>query len=135
MITIETTVSRDGAVISHHITEIPDANTRATKESSTTTGPFPGLPLRQQVYMAVESNPGVRAAVIALILGAEFDAEGKIVKNDQGHVVDSGKVNKDSVSQILTELKKDGLVANGVGEYNSWEWTVTDKIPPWEEQG
>jgi DNA-binding IscR family transcriptional regulator len=37
------------------------------------------------------------------------------VKNDQGQIVDTGKVSKEGVSQILSDLKKEGLVANGVG--------------------
>jgi hypothetical protein len=123
MIITTTVTESDGTVLAHHRTEIPAITTQAIEGPGSDAGLIPNLPLRQRVYLMVESSPGIRAAIIAIVLGD--------VKNDQGQLVDTGKVSKDGVSQILTDLKKEGLVANGLGEFNSWEWTVTDKVPPW----
>jgi hypothetical protein len=69
------------------------------------------MSLTEQIYWLVEANPGILAKAIPEVLKAS---------------------NKDSVSATLSELKKRGLVENGAGEFNSWQWTVTDEAPPWE---
>jgi hypothetical protein len=66
--------------------------------------------LAEQIYAIVQENPGIRAGALASAISAK----------------------KDSVSATLSELKSRGLVINGAGECNSWQWTVTDATPPWK---
>lgn len=112
--------SSDGTVLADLRTQVPD--TEVTQASNTEVIEVPntevGTPrdqrhmsLTEQIYWTVHFNPGIRAGEIAAVLKAST---------------------KDSVSAFLTDLKKRGLVENGAGEFNSWQWTVTDAAPPWE---
>ncbi|CAM3379877.1 hypothetical protein MYCO108962_17730 [Mycobacterium colombiense] len=99
----------DGTVLADFRTQVPTAEADISLPA-----PQPSLrhqPLRQQIYSYVRLNPGIQAKAIPEMLGSS---------------------NTNSVSATLTELKKEGLVENGAGEFNSWQWTVTDKTPPWE---
>lgn len=101
----------DGTVLADIRTQVPTAEAEIPLLA-----PAPSQrhqPLRQQIYSHVRLNPGIQAKAIPDLLGTS---------------------NTNSVSATLTEMKKEGLVENGAGEFNSWQWTVTDKTPPWEQQ-
>ncbi len=110
----------DGTVLADFRTQVP--NTEITQVPNTEVIHVPNtevetpreqrhMSLTEQIYWCVQANPGIQAREIAAVLKSS---------------------NKDSVSAFLTELKKRGLVENGAGEFNSWQWTVTDAAPPWE---
>jgi len=95
----------DGTVLADFRTQVPDTEADTPRQQR-------GRTLSEQIYWLVRNNPGMEARVAAAALGTS---------------------NKDSVSATLSELKKRGLVENGAGEFNTWQWSVTDATPPWAD--
>jgi hypothetical protein len=96
----------DGTVLADFRTQVPDTEADTPRQQRRRS-------LSEKIYWFVRENPGVEAKFIAAVLGSS---------------------NKDSVSATLSEMKKRGLVENGAGEFNTWQWTVTDATPPWTEE-